>query len=60
MKKLLEPLPNNTVIAVIGGEFLIKSLITECGVRYLVPDNPDFQKIEIGKDSQVEILGVVL
>ncbi len=31
--KSIDPLPNNIVIAVIGGEFLVKRLITECGER---------------------------
>ncbi len=28
----------NIVIAVVGGEFLVKRLITECGVKYLLAD----------------------
>jgi len=57
--KSIDPLPNNIVIAVVDGEFLVKRLITECGVKYLVPDNPDFGRIELRKDSQVELWGVV-
>ncbi len=51
--KSLDPLPNNIVIAVIGGEFLVKRLITECGVKYLVPDNPAFERIELREGDQV-------
>lgn len=58
--KSLDPLPNNIVIAVIGGEFLVKRLITEKGIPYLVPDNPDFKRIELGEGMQVEIWGVVV
>lgn len=58
--KSLDPLPNNIVIAVVDGEFLVKRLITECEERYLVPDNPDFGRIEISKNSQAEIWGVVV
>jgi SOS-response transcriptional repressor LexA len=47
------------VIAVIGGEFWVKRLIIECGVRYLVPDNPYFGRIELGKGDQAEIWGSV-
>ncbi len=57
--KSIDPLPDNIVIAVVGGEFLVKRLITECGVRCLVADNPDFGRIEIGEGYQVEIWGVV-
>ena len=57
--KSLDPLPNNIVIAVVGGEFLVKRLITECGVKYLAPDNPAFERIELGDSDQVEIWGVI-
>jgi DNA polymerase V len=57
--KSIDPLPNNIVIAVVGGEFLVKRLISECGVKYLVPDNPDFGRIELREDDKVEIWGVV-
>lgn len=58
--KSLDPLPNNIVIAVIGGEFLVKRLITECGSWILVGDNPDFGKIELREGDLVEIWGVVV
>ena len=60
MYKYLDPLPTSIVIKVINGEFLVKRLITECGIKYHVPDNPDFGRIEIGEGSQVEIWGVVV
>ena len=59
VNKSIDPLPNNIVIAVVGGEFLVKRLITECGVRCLMADNPDFGKIAIGEGDQVEIWAVV-
>ncbi|MGO9147475.1 MAG: hypothetical protein ACLQDF_14010 [Desulfomonilia bacterium] len=51
-------MPNNIVIAVIGGGFLAKRLISECGVRCRVADNPAFEEIELGDDNQVEIWGM--
>jgi len=57
--KSLDPRPNNIVIASIDGEFLVKRLITECGTKYLVPDNPAVERIELSKNDQVEIWGVV-
>lgn len=57
--KSLDPRPNNIVIAVINGEFLVKRRITECGTKYLVPDNPAADRIELNKYDQVEIWGVV-
>ncbi len=57
--KSIDPLPNNIVIAIVDGEFLVKRLITECGIRYLAPDNPDFERIELTEGNQGEIWGVV-
>ena len=57
--KSIDPLPNNIVIAVVDGEFLVKRLITECGERLLVGDSPDYVRIELQKGSQVELWGVV-
>lgn len=57
--KSIDPLPNNIVIAVVDGEFLVKRLITECGERFLVGDSQDYGRIELRKDSQVELWGVV-
>ena len=57
--KSIDPLPSNIVIAVVGGEFLVKRLSAEGGVRYLMADNPDFAKIELREGDQVEIWGVV-
>ncbi len=59
LDKSIDPLPNNIVIAVIDGEFLVKRLITECGTKYLVPDNPAVERIELSENDQVEIWGVV-
>jgi len=57
--KSIDPLPNNIVIAVVDGDFLVKRLITECGERFLVGDSPDYGRIELRKGSQVELWGVV-
>ena len=57
--KSIDPLPNNIVIAVVDGEFLVKRLITECGERVLVGDSPEYGRIELQKGSQVELWGVV-
>jgi DNA polymerase V len=58
--KSIAPLPNNIVIAVVDGEFLVKRLITKCGTKYLVPDNPNIKRIELGEVNQVEIWGVLV
>lgn len=57
--KSIDPLPNNIVIAVVDGEFLVKRLITDCRERVLVGDSPDYGRIELRNGSQVELWGVV-
>ena len=57
--KSLDPLPNNIVVAVINGEFLVKRYITENGIPFLVPENPSFGPIELKDGMQAEIWGVV-
>jgi DNA polymerase V len=57
--KSLDPLPNNVVVAVIDGKFLVKRIIKENGIFFLVPDNPTFQRIELKDDMHAGIWGVV-
>ncbi len=57
--KSIDPLPNNIVIAVVDGEFLVKRIITERRERVLVGDSPEYGRIELNKNSQVELWGVV-
>ena len=56
MDQSIDLLPNpfmiTVAVAVVGGDFLVKMLITECGVRYLMAgrggvDNLDFGRIEL-------------
>ena len=57
--KSIDPMPNNIVIAVEDGKFLVKRLITECGERVLIGDSPEYGRIDLRKGSQVELWGVV-
>ncbi len=48
------------VIAVVEGELTVKRLKIENGKYYLVPENPDFQQIEITEFMDFQIWGVVV
>jgi DNA polymerase V len=48
------------VIAVVEGELTVKRLKIENGKYYLVPENPDFQPIEITEFMDFQIWGVVV
>lgn len=49
----------SVVIAYLDGEFTVKRYKQERGRLYLVPANPDFASIEIKKDQEFEVWGVV-
>jgi len=54
----ITPKSRKIVIAVIDGELTVKRFIRKEGRLFLVPENPDFEPIEI-KDPSCEIWGVV-
>lgn len=55
-----KPKLGNIVLAVINGEFTIKTLAkSESGAPRLLPANKDFKPIEIKEEMQFEIWGVV-
>jgi DNA polymerase V len=47
------------VIAVVDGELTVKRLRKHRGKLWLMPENPDFQPIEIGENTDLHIWGVV-
>lgn len=49
----------SVVIAVIDGELLVKRLLMENGKVFLIPENNDYQTIEIKDEMAFEIWGVV-
>lgn len=55
----LEPADKDIVIALIDGERTVKRLSKKNGVLRLLPENPNYQPIEITADQSVEIWGVV-
>lgn len=55
----LEPTHGKIVIAILDGELTVKRLHRKDGVIQLVPENPNFKPIQIKKESDLQIWGVV-
>jgi DNA polymerase V len=51
--------PNSIIIADVDGEFTVKRFVRENGQLYLVPANPDFERIKIQSYQQCVSWGVV-
>lgn len=58
--KAIEPINGDVVIASIDGELTVKTLKVEKNNIYLVPENINYNIIEINQNSRFEILGVVI
>lgn len=55
----IEPTNNKIVIAVVDGELTVKRLRKHRGKLWLMPENIDYQPIEIGENTDLHIWGVV-
>ena len=55
----LEPADKNVVVAVLDGELTVKRLFKQNEVLRLLPENLNYQPIEITAQQTVEIWGVV-
>ena len=55
----LEPKDGSIVIAVINGELTVKRLSKSKNKIYLLPENTNYQPIEITSEMQFEVWGVV-
>ncbi|MCF7793364.1 MAG: translesion error-prone DNA polymerase V autoproteolytic subunit [Candidatus Cloacimonetes bacterium] len=56
----LEPAHKKIVIAIVDGELTVKRLWQEKNKWYLMPENSDYPKVEITKDMEFVIWGVVV
>ncbi|MCC2624912.1 MAG: uncharacterized protein K0R14_785 [Burkholderiales bacterium] len=56
----VEPVHGKIVIAVVDGEFTVKTLYNLDGVVKLVPANPEFQEIILANEQELNIWGVVV
>ena len=57
--KSLEPHHNDTVIAIINGEFTVKILHKSALRIALIPANPNYSAIEVNDAQELHIWGVV-
>lgn len=57
--KSLEPVNGSMVVAIVHGEFTVKTLMLRSGKAYLVPANSAFKDIEITAEMDCEVWGVV-
>ena len=55
----LEPADKNVVVAVLDGELTVKRLSKQNGILRLLPENRNYQPIEITPQQTIEIWGVV-
>jgi len=55
----LDPKDGSIVIAVINGELTVKRLSVQNGRISLVPENPNYKKIDITDEMNFEVWGVV-
>ena len=55
----LEPADKHVVVAVLDGELTVKRLFKQHGVLRLLPENLNYQPIEITPQQTIEIWGVV-
>ena len=55
----LEPADNKIIIAILNGELTVKRIGRRQGRLFLLPENPDYQPIEVTSDMQFEVWGVV-
>ena len=57
--KSLEPVSGSVVVAIVHGEFTVKTLRLHGGKAYLVPANSAFKDIELTPEMGCEVWGVV-
>lgn len=55
----VKPVNGKIVVAVVDGELTVKRLKQEKGKNYLVPENPDYETIEIKEFTDFQIWGCV-
>ena len=57
--KSLQPVSGSIVVAVLYGEFTVKTLKLQNGKAYLTPANGDYANIEISPEMDCQVWGVV-
>ncbi|MGI5827864.1 MAG: LexA family protein [Patescibacteria group bacterium] len=57
--RAVEPKANHVVIAAVNGELTVKRIYVSRKKLFLIPQNPQYKPMEITKDMDFEIWGVV-
>lgn len=57
--RAIEPVDNNVVIAVVGGELMVKRILKSKNRLFLIPDNRCYEPVEVTEEMDVKIWGVV-
>lgn len=57
--RAIEPADNKIIIAVLNGELTVKRVRKKKDKLFLVPENPDFDPIEITPEMNFDVWGVV-
>ena len=55
----MEPQHNKIAVCYIDGEFTVKRLKVTPGGIFLMPENPNYQPIEVSEDNELIIWGIV-
>ncbi len=58
--RAVEPAHKKIVIAIVDGELTVKRLYKKSGKWFLAPENPEFEPLEITRDINFHIWGVVI
>ena len=58
--RAVEPTHKKIVIAIVDGELTVKRLYKKSGRWFLAPENPEFEPLEITRDINFHIWGVVI
>ena len=57
--RALEPVDKKVVIAIIEGDMIVKRMRIKAGEIYLVPENDRYAPVQIKKEMEFEVWGVV-
>ena len=58
--RAVEPAHKKIVIAIVDGELTVKRLYKKGGKWFLTPENPEFESLEITRDINFHVWGVVI
>ena len=58
--RAVAPANNKIIVAILNGEFTVKRISKNKNGLFLVPENPNFEPIEIKDEMDFEVWGVVI